>query len=66
MRLPVGGLDCAFREDSKRKAGGGCNFGAPLYGTCEWCSEDVAGDTSDSYLSGCMFCDGLIGHHKDD
>jgi ssDNA-binding Zn-finger/Zn-ribbon topoisomerase 1 len=35
-------------------------------GTCEWCNEDVAGDTSDSYLGGCMFCDGLIGHEKDD
>jgi hypothetical protein len=33
---------------------------------CDWCSESVAGDLSDSYLSGCMFCEGLYGHTADD
>lgn len=35
-------------------------------GTCDWCSEEVAGDTSDSYLIGCMMCSGYAGHHADD
>jgi hypothetical protein len=35
-------------------------------GECDWCSESVAGDLSNSYLDGCMFCDGLYGHTADD
>lgn len=32
---------------------------------CEWCSELVTGDTSDSYLSGCLMCEGRYGWEKD-
>jgi len=35
-------------------------------GTCEWCNSEVAEDVTDSYLSGCCMCDGMIGWHRDD
>lgn len=34
---------------------------------CEWCSTRLAGfDANGSYLTGCAFCEGTIGWHKDD
>lgn len=33
---------------------------------CEYCSEQVTGDTSDTYWLGCMMCDGRAGNMKDD
>lgn len=33
---------------------------------CEWCSEYGTGDMSESYLTGCGFCEGSSGWHKDD
>lgn len=32
---------------------------------CGWCSEPIAGDLEDSYLTGCMMCEGRFGHDKD-
>jgi hypothetical protein len=32
-------------------------------GECEWCHEWIAGDTEDTYLSGCMNCSGRLGHN---
>lgn len=32
---------------------------------CEWCSENVTGDTDDSFWLGCLMCDGHAGHHRD-
>lgn len=34
-------------------------------GHCEWCSDFVTGDTSDSYFSGCVMCEGRSGWDKD-
>lgn len=34
--------------------------------SCEWCGEQIAGDTEDSFLMGCMNCEGRMGHDKDD
>lgn len=34
-------------------------------GECEFCNESVAGDLVDSYLDGCMLCDGRIGWEAD-
>jgi hypothetical protein len=31
---------------------------------CQYCSENVAGDMSDSYLFGCLFCEGLSGNQE--
>jgi len=33
--------------------------------TCEWCDEKIAGHLEDSYLSGCVLCDGRIGWRDD-
>lgn len=30
-------------------------------GQCGWCGESVAGDLDDSYVTGCMMCDGKMG-----
>jgi hypothetical protein len=32
-------------------------------GSCDYCSEFVAGDLEDSYMSGCLMCDGQMGHY---
>jgi hypothetical protein len=32
-------------------------------GSCGYCSEFVAGDLEDSYMSGCLMCDGQMGHY---
>lgn len=32
---------------------------------CEWCSESIAGDLSDSYWSGCVMCEGKRDWDKD-
>jgi len=32
---------------------------------CEWCNEPSTGRMSDSYVSGCGHCSGMIGHQKD-
>jgi hypothetical protein len=32
---------------------------------CGWCSERVAGDLEDSYLTGCLLCEGRFGNDKD-
>ncbi len=32
-------------------------------GLCGYCSEFVTGDLETSYISGCLMCDGQIGHH---
>ena len=34
-------------------------------GHCEWCSEFVTGDTTDTYFSGCIFCEGRKGWDND-
>jgi len=34
--------------------------------SCEWCGEIVTGDAEDSFLLGCMHCEGRMGHDKDD
>jgi hypothetical protein len=32
-------------------------------GWCEYCNEHVAGDLEDSFLSGCLMCEGQMGHY---
>lgn len=32
-------------------------------GSCGYCSEFVAGDLEGSYMSGCLMCDGQMGHY---
>ncbi len=32
---------------------------------CAWCNEANTGDMDGSYLSGCISCEGLIGHERD-
>ncbi|HBB33010.1 MAG TPA: hypothetical protein DDZ80_31365 [Cyanobacteria bacterium UBA8803] len=32
-------------------------------GFCGYCSEFVTGDLEDSYMSGCLMCDGQMGHY---
>jgi ribosomal protein L37AE/L43A len=34
--------------------------------TCGWCNEPNTGDMEDSYVTGCNFCEGYAGWHKDD
>jgi hypothetical protein len=34
--------------------------------TCGWCNEPNTGDMEDSYVTGCNFCEGYSGWHKDD
>jgi len=34
--------------------------------TCGWCDELNTGDMEDSYVTGCNFCEGYAGWHKDD
>jgi hypothetical protein len=63
--------ECSYLEHSVIEYGDGylclaCANEFDKVGTCEWCGEDVAGDMSASYLMGCMFCDGLTGHHAND
>jgi len=33
--------------------------------SCEWCGESVTGDTNDSYMIGCLICEGRLGHERD-
>lgn len=33
---------------------------------CQWCNDLNTGDMSNSYLTGCGHCEGMIGWHKDD
>ena len=33
---------------------------------CDWCNEPNTGDMTDSFLSGCNFCDGRLGWKTDD
>lgn len=33
---------------------------------CGWCGEANSGDMENSYLSGCAYCDGMAGWHRDD
>lgn len=35
-------------------------------GSCGWCNELNTGDMEDSYVTGCNFCEGYAGWHKDD
>lgn len=35
-------------------------------GRCGWCNEPNTGDMEDSYVTGCNFCEGYAGWHKDD
>lgn len=35
-------------------------------GQCEWCNDPTTGDTEQTYVSGCEFCDGYAGHHAND
>lgn len=30
---------------------------------CEYCNEFITGDLEDTFLSGCLMCDGLMGHY---
>ena len=32
---------------------------------CEWCGQCTTGDTEDSFMVGCMCCDGRLGHEMD-
>jgi hypothetical protein len=32
---------------------------------CGYCNEFVAGDVEDSYMSGCLMCEGQMGHYMD-
>ncbi|KAM3092054.1 hypothetical protein ACKFKF_32170 [Phormidesmis sp. 146-12] len=32
-------------------------------GHCEYCNELIAGDLEDTFLSGCLMCDGQMGHY---
>lgn len=34
-------------------------------GHCEYCNEFIAGDLEDTFLSGCLMCDGQMGHYMD-
>jgi len=34
-------------------------------GQCEWCSEYSTGNLEDSYLSGCVACEGRLGWDSD-
>ncbi|MGV6815281.1 MAG: hypothetical protein ACWA5W_09795, partial [Phycisphaerales bacterium] len=34
--------------------------------SCEWCGEPITGNSDESWLMGCMNCDGRMGHFKDD
>ncbi len=35
-------------------------------GTCGWCGDWNAGDMENSYLEGCVLCEGRFGHERDD
>ncbi len=35
-------------------------------GQCQWCNDNMTGDTEDTYVTGCEHCDGYAGHHADD
>lgn len=35
-------------------------------GECQWCNEPMTGNTEDTYVTGCEFCDGYAGHHAND
>lgn len=45
-----------------------CFYITSEIGLCEWCSEYQigGGDLEMSHYSGCEFCDGLAGHHRND
>jgi len=32
-------------------------------GHCEYCNEFITGDLEDTFLSGCLMCDGQMGHY---
>ncbi len=34
-------------------------------GNCEFCGEFVSGNLDDSFLSGCLMCEGVAGYHRD-
>lgn len=63
--------ECSYGKETVVEHGSGylcltCGNEFAEVGECEFCNESVAGDLEGSYLSGCMFCDGYIGWHKDD
>jgi len=33
---------------------------------CDWCNTFIASPDANTYLSGCMWCEGMMGYHKDD
>lgn len=42
-----------------------CLFLHDLIDQCEWCSENVTGDVENTYLSGCLLCEGRLGQLDD-
>ncbi len=57
-----------FLEDADRYICFNClqDFGAREVSSCEWCGELVTGESEDSFLMGCMNCEGRMGHGIDD
>jgi hypothetical protein len=33
---------------------------------CDWCNAFIASPSENTYVSGCMWCEGMLGHHKDE
>jgi ssDNA-binding Zn-finger/Zn-ribbon topoisomerase 1 len=64
--------ECEYSEEETVVAHGdgylclACGNQFDRIGSRGWCNENIAGDISESYTSGCMFCEGYIGHHRDD